>query len=76
MGEFDKLEGRIERLVINNVVQDMSSAFLMTKAEMQKPYIELIRQRYQGVEITEIPLLPSEIKGIDALRHIGQYLFR
>ncbi len=76
MGEFDKLEGRIERLVINNVVQDTSSAFLMTKAEMQKPYIELIRQRYQGMEITEIPLLPSEIKGIDALQHIAQNLFR
>ena len=76
MTEFDKLGVRVERLIINNVVKDTSSAFLQTRAEMQKPYIELIRRRYQGMKIIELPLLPSEVKGIDALRHIGQYLFR
>ena len=76
VGELDKLGFRVERLVINNVIQDTSSAFLRTKAEQQKPYIELIRQRYQYMELTELPLFPSEIKGIDALRQIGKCLFQ
>ena len=74
-GELDKLGFSIDRLVINNVIRDRSSAFLTTKAEMQKPYIDLIHRRFHRAKIAEIPLLPSEVKGIDTLRHIEKYLF-
>ena len=74
-GEFDKLGVKIDRLVINNVIKDRSSAFLTTKAEIQKPYIDLIHKRFHQAKIAEIPLLPSEVKGMDALRQIEKYLF-
>jgi len=74
-GELHQLDVKIERLVINNVVKDTSSPFLRTKADQQQKYIELIRRKYQQIDIVELPLLPHEIKGLDALKEIGKSLF-
>ena len=72
--EFDKYGLKIERLIINNVVRDESSKFLITKAEQQRGYIKILHDRYSAMKIVEIPMFPQEIKGVDRLRDIGKYL--
>jgi len=72
--EFDKYELKIERLIINNVVRDGDSQFLLTKAEQQREYIKVLHYRYSDMKIVEIPMFPQEIKGMERLRTLGKYL--
>ena len=73
--EFAKHGLRIERLVINNVIRDTSSGFLLTKAKQQGGYIRILRDSYPDVKIVELPMFPHEIKGMDKLRVIQRNLF-
>ena len=72
--EFDKYELKIERLIINNVIKDEDSEFLLTKAEQQREYIKILHDRYTDMKIVEIPMFPQEIKGMEKLRALGKYL--
>lgn len=72
--EFDKYELKIERLIINNVVRDGDSQFLLTKAEQQREYIKILHDKYSDMKIVEIPMFPQEIKGMERLRTLGKYL--
>lgn len=74
--EFDKHDFKADQLVINNVIKEIgSSGFLRAKADQQQEYIEILRRRYQGMTIVEIPLFPHEIKGIDRLKEVERSLF-
>lgn len=75
VGEFDRFGFKIRQLIINNVVKERSSDFLVTKAEQQQPYIELIHNQYHYIDIAELPMFPHEIKGIERLKRIEQGLF-
>ena len=75
VAELDRLGFTIDRLVINNVVKDPSSAFLITKAKQQRQYIELLCERHKNMKVVELPMFPHEIKGIDTLRYIKENLF-
>lgn len=72
--EFDKYGLKIERLIINNVVRDGDSQFLLTKAEQQREYIKILHDKYSDMKIVEIPMFPQEIKGMERLRTLGKYL--
>ena len=73
--EFDRYELKIERLVINNVIEDISSEFLLSKSRQQKSYIEILHDRFPNVKTVELPMFPHEIKGIDKLKNIQVRLF-
>ena len=74
LSEFEKYGLEIERIIINNVIKDKGSEFLITKAEQQGGYIKTLYDRYSNLKIVEIPMFPREIKGVDRLREIGKYL--
>jgi len=65
--EFDRYGLRIERLVINNVIEDTSSEFLLTKARQQREYIEILHRSCPNVRIVELPMFPREIVGVETL---------
>ncbi len=65
----------VKQLIINNVVKEESSDFLLTKARQQKIYLELIYDRYPQLEIVELPMFPYELKGLDRLREVERILF-
>ena len=62
-------------MIINNVIKQTGSPFLHAKAEQQRGYIELLRGRYGGMKIVELPLFPYEIKGVERLQDIEKSLF-
>jgi arsenite-transporting ATPase len=75
IGELGNLGFRINRLVINNVIKEPTSDFLTTRAEQQRQYIEIIREKYRHWPATELPMFPREIKGMDRLRDVSNILF-
>jgi len=72
--EFGEYGLKVERLIINNVIKDESSQFLVAKAEQQREYIKILHDRYSDMKIVEIPMFPREIKGVDRLRDMGKHL--
>ncbi len=66
---------KVQQLIINNVVKEKDSEFLLTKARQQKNYLEAIYARYSNLETVELPMFPYELKGLDRLREIEKILF-
>ena len=74
--EMQKYGFKPVQLTVNNVIKEIgSSAFLKTKSDQQKQYLELLYGKYSHLQIIEIPLFPHEIKGVDRLRLVEKYLF-
>jgi arsenite-transporting ATPase len=77
-GTFRKLNEyglKVQQMIINNVVKEKDSDFLLTKAKQQKHYLEAIYARYSDLEIVELPMFPYELKGLDRLKEIEKILF-
>jgi len=66
---------RVRQLIINNVLRDRGSDFLLTKARQQQHYLELIYDRYSDLDIIELPMFPYELKGLERLKEVAAILF-
>ena len=66
---------RVRQLIINNVLRDRGSDFLLTKARQQQHYLELIYDRYSDLDIIELPMFPYELKGLERLKEVAEILF-
>jgi arsenite-transporting ATPase len=76
LGEMGKYGFRADQLVINNVIKEIGgSSFLQARADQQQGYIERLYRQYSGMKIVEVPLFPHEVKGLERLRKVGEYLF-
>jgi arsenite-transporting ATPase len=73
--EFEKHGLRIQQLVINNVITDTSSEFLLAKASQQRDYIDALHNKYPNIEKVELPMLSYEVKGVNRLKEIKMKLF-
>jgi arsenite-transporting ATPase len=74
--EMGRYGFRADQLVINNVIKEIGgSSFLQARADQQQGYIERLYQKYAGIRIVEVPMFPHEIKGLERLRKVGEYLF-
>lgn len=65
---------RVRQLIINNVLRDRGSDFLLTKARQQQHYLELIYDRYSDLDIIELPMFPYELKGLERLKEVAAIL--
>jgi arsenite-transporting ATPase len=72
--ELARYDLRISRLVVNNVVQESDSHFLVRKMEQQRPHLERLHANYDDVPVVEVPLFPEEVRGIERLRAVGRWL--
>ena len=74
--EMGKYGLSVKRIVVNNVVKNPDSDFLRTKSHQQQEYLHHIRENYSHLEITEIPMFPQEVKGINKLVEVDKILFQ
>lgn len=74
--EFEKYGLQFDSLIINNVIEEVDSPFLKSRAREQRDYIKLLHHKCQEMKIIELPLFPYEIKGLDRLKGIENSLFK
>jgi arsenite/tail-anchored protein-transporting ATPase len=66
----------VHHLIVNNVIVDADCDFLRRRMEMQRPYIEMLSDEYNGrMTLIELPLLPYEVKGVARLADVARILF-
>lgn len=76
IGELAEHGLDVRYIIINNVIADPDCDFLRQRAEMQRPYIEMLNDEYaNGMTLLELPLLSHEVKGIGRLREVEGILF-
>ncbi len=73
--ELNKYGIQVQNIIVNNVIQADGSKFLAIKAERQKNYLNLIRQKFACIPVIELPLVSYEIRGTDNLRELAKSLF-
>ena len=66
---------KVRQMVINNVVQSDGCEFCREKRKEQEKYINLIREKFNGLKTTIIPSCPHEIKGLKTLVDFKNQLF-
>lgn len=72
--ELSRYELKVDHLIVNNVITNADSPFLAQKAAQQQDHLRQLRQRYDQLPITEIPLFPHEIQGLERLRQVAAVL--
>jgi hypothetical protein len=65
---------KVEHLIVNNVITITDSPFLSQKADQQQEHLRQLRQSHGQLPITEIPLFPQEIQGLERLRQVAAVL--
>jgi len=75
LSEMNKYRFKPGRLIINNVVISTDSDFLHLKAAQQTGYLDIMRNRYGHLKITELPLFPYEVKGLEKLARVAEILY-
>lgn len=74
LAEMHRYRFRAARLIINNVINSTDSGFLQQKASQQAGYLETLRNSYGHLKITELPLFPGEVKGLEMLKKVASIL--
>ena len=74
--ELAKFELPVKQLIVNNVVKAPDSIFLKTRAQEQSKYLKYIHEKFGYVRITELPMFPHELKGIERLKEAADALFQ
>lgn len=64
-----------EYIIINKVIPLSACSFCSSKRKEQEKYIEEISGLFAGNALTEMPMLPGEIRGIDALSNFAEIMY-
>lgn len=65
---------QVEQLIVNNVITTPDSPFLEQKGAQQQEHLRQLRQRHDRLPITEVPLFPHEIQGLERLHQVAAVL--
>ena len=66
----------VRYLIINDVIVEPDCDFHRRRMEMQRPYIEMLNQEYaDSMTLVKLPLLPDEVKGVERLMEVEEFLF-
>ncbi|MFQ6076129.1 MAG: ArsA family ATPase, partial [Candidatus Bathyarchaeia archaeon] len=66
----------LKHIVINRVVPDVECGFCQSRRKTQRKYVEEVYEKFPGYRVTEVPLFPHEVRGIDGLTEFAEALFK
>jgi arsenite-transporting ATPase len=76
IGNLEKHGLDVHYLIINDVIVAPDCGFHRQRAEMQRPYIQMLDDEYgDRMTLIKLPLLPYEVKGVERLKEVEGILF-
>ena len=74
--EFEKNGLEAKDIVINHVVKDGDCQFHRDRKEMQKYYIDSLKDKYKDINMTTLYLSSQEVRGIKRIMEVAEELFK
>lgn len=74
IGNLRKFGIHVKRMIVNNVFEFRDCSFCYEKRKNQGNYLELIKERFDGLDITVVPMLAHEVRGLDTLRRFYELI--
>ncbi|TFG12885.1 arsenic-transporting ATPase [Candidatus Thorarchaeota archaeon] len=75
LGSLNAWNIPVSNIIINQLVpENPNCPFCSKRHKMQQKNLEDIRDLYQDLNLTEVPLFENEIRGIEGLRKLGKVL--
>lgn len=75
--DFDEYQLKVNHLIINYVIHVADCNFHKIRKEMQQGYIKILKDQYSHrIRMIEVPLLPHEVKGVERIEKISEFLFK
>jgi arsenite-transporting ATPase len=78
VADLDKFGIHVGGIVLNRVLTEAAadSDFNKSRRDFQQKYIEELRETYEDkLPLAKVPLMPFEVKGVEALIEVGKILF-
>lgn len=75
LNELTRYKFVVSRLIVNNVVMLVDSNFMNLRAVQQQFYLRLIYDKYNNLQITELPMFAREIKGLNMVEQVIRFLY-
>lgn len=75
--DLTKFDIDTHNLVVNQLIYptpDSSCNICVSRRKMQKKYLSQIDELYDDFNVVKLPLLPSEVRGSDAIKSFSKYL--
>ena len=57
------------------VMPPTACAFCRGKRAEQQGYVAQLRQQYAAYKVSELPLFPHDVRGVDGLTAVGRAMF-
>ena len=64
-----------KNIVVNQILPEREDEFLKSRRAIQQKNLEIIREKFKGFEIKELPLFKTEIYGVNELKKIANMLY-
>ena len=71
-----ELEIPSDYLIVNRITPQTTCSFCASRREEQQEHLKEINGLFPEKAIAEMPLLPHEVKGLDALLNFGKIMYR
>lgn len=78
IGELRSIGVHISKVIVNYVLsEDLCDCdFFKRRLKMQETYLNILKKEYnEDPGLIIVPLLPHEVKGVEAIREVGKFLF-
>ena len=64
-----------KQIIVNNLMVSEGCDFCKRRKAGQLPYLKLIGETFGNLNKTEVPMFAEEIKGLETLKHLKEFLF-
>lgn len=73
--QLKRLDIAVRQLIVNNVMQSEGCDFCRQRKHGQSAHLAVLHQEFNDLELTAVPLQPTEVKGVKGLHVIMDHLF-
>jgi len=74
----EKLSGydfQVKKIIVNQILPEREDEFLKSRRAIQQKNLKIIKKKFKGFEIKELPLFKTEICGVSELKKIVSILY-
>jgi arsenite-transporting ATPase len=75
LSALERLRIPCRHLLLNMVIPPAKCGFCARKRQRQEKYVQEARTKFSGYMVSEMPLFPHEIEGIDSLAELSEVMY-